>query len=129
MKHLFLIMCLFLCGCASKPMDWSGLNPFSGSGQGNGEVPPVDPMQAAGGQLNRYGVALIAIGLIFAALTRFRTGWGLSIAAAGFLMTILAWTYDQWWTPWLGLGTILAYAGYKVWNWRNPNVETEKLLL
>jgi hypothetical protein len=85
-------------------------------------------MVSAAISMTRIGVLLCAGGLIFGAFTRFQTGWGLSLAAAGILMILLAWTFRQAWVPWVGLGTIVAYGGYKIWNRLNPEVETEPLL-
>jgi len=84
-------------------------------------------MLSAAITMTRIGVLLVAGGLIFGAFTRFTTGWGLSLAAAGILMILLAWTFRQAWVPWVGLGTIVAYGGYKIWNRLNPNVETGPL--
>lgn len=86
----------------------------------------TDPRVLAALQLTRYGVLCIVGGLVFGAVTRFRSGWGLSIAAAGLGMILLAWTIQELW--WVGLLTVAGYAAYKIWNYFNPNVETEGLL-
>lgn len=70
--------------------------------------------QQAAHYLTRIAIGLIAIGLIFAAVTRLSTGLGVSIAAAGLGMLLLAWTVEQWWVPWLSLLTVIGYGGYWV---------------
>lgn len=127
MRFLVISLVLVLGGCASTPLDLSKYNPLRK--QDNNEVVQADPMQAASSQITQYGVILIGIGVLFAALTRFRTGWGISAALAGVLMILIAWTFEQMWAPWLGLGTIVAYAGYKIWNWGSDKAETENPLL
>jgi len=129
MRFLVISMVLMLGGCASAPIDFSKINPLKNGDGGNPEVASLDPMQSASVQMTRYGVILIGIGVLFAAVTRFRTGWGISAALAGVLMILIAWTFEQTWAPWLGLGTIAAYAGYKIWNWGSSNVKTENPLL
>ena len=86
----------------------------------------TDPRILAALQLTRYGVLCIVAGLIFGAVTKFRSGWGLSIAGAGLGMILLAWTIQEFW--WIGLLSIAAYAVYKVYNRLNPNCPTESLL-
>jgi len=123
-------MCLlFLTGCASPVTKRAG-EAISGWWKGSAAVeePAADPFTEAAHTFTRYGVILIAGGLIFGAFTRFSTGWGTSAAAAGFLMIVLAWTFRQVWVPWVSLGTILAYGGYKIYNRLNPHLETEPLL-
>jgi len=129
MKWVMLIAIVFLAGCASPPdfSQGSPLNLLRGGPQLS-EEQAADPMISAAVSMTRIGVLLCAGGLVFAAVTRFRTGWGLSIAAAGFLMILLAWTFSQPWVPWVGLATVVAYGGYKIYNKVNPNVETEHLL-
>jgi len=131
MKYIILFFILvLLTGCASSPIDFSDINPFGGSkNEDTGEVVPANPIQAAGNQLNRYGVILTAGGILFAVITKGRTGWGWSTAGAGVIMIMLAWAFDQWWVPYLGLITILGYVGYKIWNWGSNKVETEHPLL
>lgn len=89
----------------------------------NGAEP--DPLVLAALQMTRWGVLCIVGGLVFGAFTRFRSGWGLSLAAAGTLMILLAWTFSHPLTPWAALLTVLAYAGYKIYNRLNPQVPTE----
>lgn len=125
MKYLILMPLIFLAGCATTP-DFSQGSPLKElMGGPKTEEERQDPMISAAISMTRIGVLLLAGGLIFGAVTRFSTGWGLSIAAAGILMILLAWTFRQAWVPWVGLGTIVAYLGYKVYNRLNPNVETE----
>jgi hypothetical protein len=144
MKLLWLIISLgclivLVSGCASwttgqakNPISRAISNLTTGPSQSQ-ESPDVVIVPAYISQvsepLNRYGVALIAIGLIFGALTRFRSGWGLSFAAAGVLMVLFAWTWEQWWAPYLGVSTILSFAIYKAYNFLNPSVKTEPILL
>jgi len=128
MRIWILIPLLLLAGCASPP-DFSRGSPLSGlTGGPQTQEERQDPMVSAAISMTRIGVLLCAGGLIFGAFTRFQTGWGLSLAAAGILMILLAWTFRQAWVPWVGLGTIVAYGGYKIWNRLNPEVETEPLL-
>jgi len=127
-----LVAMFLLSGCLSVPPTGNALTTplgglLTGSAQDGGGV--ANPMVAAALSMTRWGVLLIVGGLVFGAFTRFRTGWGLSLAAAGVLMILLAWTFQHPLTPWLGLLTILAYAGYKLYNRFNPNVTTEPLLL
>jgi hypothetical protein len=127
------LLLLLLAGCASAPSGSALTSPLGGLLAGSAptaeSAAPLDPMIAAALSMTRWGVLLIVGGLIFGAFTRFRTGWGLSLAAAGILIILLAWTFRHPWTPWLGLLTILAYAGYKIYNRLNPNVPTEPLML
>jgi len=72
------------------------------------------PTEEAAHWLTRIAVVLIAVGLLFAAVTRLSTGFGVSIAAAGLGMLLLAWTVEQWWVPWLSLLSVIGYGVYWV---------------
>ena len=123
-----LCMCaVWLCtGCASGAgrVMTDSVNPLRALLENGADE--TDPRILAALQLTRYGVLCIVAGLIFGAVTRFRSGWGLSVAAAGLGMILLAWTIQELW--WLGLLTIGGYAAYKVYNRLNPNCPTEGLL-
>jgi hypothetical protein len=131
---LVLILALFflvlLCsGCGTTSAIKEAKGPIDGLlSSGGGEDAGQDPFSSAAAGMTRVGVLIIAGGLVYGALTRFTSGWGLSLAAAGILMILLAWTFSQPWLPWMGLITLLAYGGYKVWNRMNPNIETESIL-
>ena len=94
--------------------------------QADPEQAELNPRIVAAISLTRYGVLAIVGGLIFGAVTKFRSGWGLSVAGAGLCMILLAWTIQELW--WLGLLTVAGYFGYKLWNHFNPNVKTEGIL-
>lgn len=129
-----LILVLFVAGCGTgrvaRPITdgIADLNPFRKNSPAQIEA-EQDPMKQAAMRMTRYGVSFIVIGVVFAAFTHFRTGWGVSLAAAGLLMIILAWTFEKPWAPWVGLSTIVAYASYKIWNRVNPKTETEHPLM
>lgn len=125
----FLVVLLLSSGCGTTNAIKDAKGPIDSIiaatvGEGNAQQ---DPFLSAAVGMTRIGVLLIAGGLVFGAFTKFSSGWGLSAAAAGVLMILLAWTFRQPWLPWMGLLTILAYAGYKVYNRLNPEVATEAL--
>ena len=123
----FLLIMVFFTGCASSAIgeriSRAG-NPLGDLITGNADT--TDPRVIAAVQLTRWGVLCVVGGIIFGAVTKFRSGWGLSIAGAGLGMILLAWTIQEWW--WLGLLSVAAYAAYKVHNRFNPNCRTEGLL-
>lgn len=75
----------------------------------------------------QVGTWLVLIGVIVGVLTRFRTGWGLSLAASGVCVLLLAWAFNHSWLPWLGLSAVVAYVAYKVYNRASTKMETERL--
>lgn len=129
MRFVFIVLLLLLLtGCATtKPVTQPLVDFFTG---GTEEVvEDRDPIEEASYKMTRYGVICIALGAIWGAFTRFRTGWGLSLAAAGVIMILIAWTFDQPWAPWAGLSTLVAYGFYKYHNKMNPDTETEHPLI
>jgi hypothetical protein len=124
---LLLLLCL-LAGCSTSPVQ-SVTDRLFGDGEDTEEVVHQNPIEKASSKMTQYGVACIVLGLVFGAFTSFRTGWGTSLAAAGALMLLLAWAFAQPWVPWIGLSTVIAYAGYKVYNWGSNKQETEHPLM
>ncbi|MCC5808636.1 MAG: hypothetical protein JJU00_20080 [Opitutales bacterium] len=126
---------LLLAGCTAPKSFPSPFRGVSGAIRrvipGTGETSPepiTDPLVIAALQLTEYGVTLIVIGLVFGALTKFRTGWGKALVASGIGMILLAWTFDHPYLPYAALLSLAAYAAYKLWNRLNPTVPTEPLL-
>ena len=92
------------------------------------EAPLTDPLVLAALELTQYGVLLIVAGLVFGALTKFRTGWGKALVAAGVGMILLAWTFQHPYLPYAALLTLAAYAAYKLHNRLRKDQPTEPLL-
>lgn len=126
---------LFLAGCTpQRPFP----NPLRGAtgaitrvipGTGKTAAEPLtDPLVLAALELTQYGVLLIVAGLVFGALTKFRTGWGKALVAAGIGMILLAWTFRHPYLPYAALLTLAAYAAYKLHNRLRKNQPTEPLL-
>ena len=136
MTRAAVLLCLLpLAGCTPQHPFPNPLRGVSGAIKrvipGTGETasePLADPLVLAALELTQYGVLLIVTGLVFGALTKFRTGWGKALVAAGTGMILLAWTFQHPYLPYAALLTLAAYAAYKLHNRLNPRTPTEPLL-
>jgi hypothetical protein len=122
-----LILLLTLTGCSTNPV--SGLFDWAKSpieSVVNGPLDVNDPLVQSAIAFTRFGVLMVVGGLVFGGLTKFRSGVGLTFVWMGLALILLAWTIQQFW--WLALCIGLSFAVYKLYNWLNPDVETENIL-
>jgi len=119
---------LLWAGCNSPvdPTTWSMPSIGGGGSVGEPKAEPT-PMETASRTSVRVGTFLLIGGILFSVLIR-GSGWGLSLAAAGIICILMGWLFDQWWAPWLGAASVVAYAVHKIYNRLDPNQETEPLL-
>ena len=101
---------LFLTGCQTL-----GKLPFIPSPD-KGPKPPGDINSILIDLPGTVGVFAIFAGLVLGIFTRFTLGIGMALIGAGFGMVLLAFFFSHPLLPWLALGTLLLFAGYKIYR-------------